>query len=132
LAVGQWRVREREKDRKGGRNREDADFFGLLWTRFSPPLRPWNPSLFIGGGRGQSCLHWKKIASLDSIGKDPDRWFKVGVLSYQICGKKLTELASSGQCRHRWVVIQLERAIWGCREIAEDHFRARFVKFHGR
>ena len=39
LAVGTTeRVRKIERQREGGRNREEADFFVLLWTRFSLPL----------------------------------------------------------------------------------------------
>jgi len=51
-------------------------------------------------------------------------------LSSQICRKKLTGLASLR--RRRWAVIQLEQVIWGCRKIAEDHLRARFVNFDWR
>jgi hypothetical protein len=92
----------------------------------------WNPFLFIGGGSGQSCLQWGEIAALDSVGKDLNRWFKVGILSCQICRERLTKLASLGRRRHRWVVIQPEWALRGCREIAEDHLRARFVNFDER
>jgi len=87
-----------------------------FWLTLDPifsSLGPLNPPLFIGGGRGQSCLHWGKISALDSDGKDLNRWFKVGIMSCQICRKRLTELTSLGW--HRWVVIQLERTIWSCR-----------------
>jgi hypothetical protein len=29
-----------------------------------------------GGGRGQSCLYWGKIATLDSAGNDLNCWLK--------------------------------------------------------
>jgi hypothetical protein len=86
----------------------------ILWLTLDPvfcSLRAWNPRLFIGGGSGQSCLHWEKISTLDSIGKHPNRWFKVGILCCQICRKRLTELVSLGRRQCRWIVIQPERAI---------------------
>jgi hypothetical protein len=52
-------------------------------------FRPSNPPLFIGGGRGQSCLYWRKIAALDSNGKDPNHWLKsaaAGCLSWPLWG----------------------------------------------
>ena len=30
----------------------------------------------------------RKISAIDSVGKDPNRWFKVSILSCQICRKK--------------------------------------------
>jgi hypothetical protein len=47
-------------------------------------LRPWNPSLFIGGGWGWFCLHRGKMSALNSVRKDPNRWFKVGTMNCQI------------------------------------------------
>jgi len=61
---GRERQRRWQKPGKGW-------FFCLLWTRFPPPLRPWNPSLFIGGGREQSCLHWEKLQPLIQLGRTP-------------------------------------------------------------
>jgi hypothetical protein len=103
-----------------------------FWSNLDPivsSLRPWNPPLFINGRKGQSCLHWGKIIALDSVGKNLNRWLKVGIMSCQIYRKMLTELASLGWRRRWWVVIQPEWAIWRCREIAEDHLRARFINF---
>jgi hypothetical protein len=50
-------------------------------------LRPSTLPLFIGGGRGQSRLHRDKISALDSVGKDPNRWLKVGMMHCQIWRK---------------------------------------------
>ena len=44
------------------KTREEAGFFRFLDAIFSS-LGPSNPPLFIGGGRGQSCLHSGKIFS---------------------------------------------------------------------
>jgi len=59
----------------------------LFWLILDPifsSLRPSNPPLFIGGGRGKSCLQWRKISALDSDGKDPNRWLKVDMVHCQI------------------------------------------------
>jgi len=111
-AVGCWDDEEweRERQREGDKTGKRLIFWLTLDTIFFP-LRAWNLPLFISGGIGQSCLHWGKIAALDSVGKDPNRWFKVGIPSCQICRKRLTKLAYLGRCRHRWVVIKPERAI---------------------
>jgi hypothetical protein len=70
---------ERWKMETGG----EAGFLRFLDPIFSS-LRPSNPPLFIGGGRGQSCLQWRKISALDSDGKDPNRWLKLGMVHCQI------------------------------------------------
>ena len=44
--------------------------FGQILCSIFFPLMPSNPPLFIGGGRGQSCLYWGKIPALDSVGKE--------------------------------------------------------------
>ena len=82
--------------------------------------------------RERSCKNKGSECALDSVGKDPNCWLKVGILSCQICKKILNELTFLGRHQHRWVVIQPERAIQGCREVIEDHLRARFVNFYGR
>jgi hypothetical protein len=73
-------VEGKGREENVGWNREWLVFWLTLDPIFSP-LRPLNPPLFISGGRGQSCLYRGKIATLDSFGKDPNRWFKVGILS---------------------------------------------------
>jgi len=83
-----------------------------------------NAALFISGGRGKSCLHWEKISALDSVAKDPNRWFKLASLSCQICRKRLPELTSSRRRRCRRVVIHPETFTWGCRGTAGDPFSA--------
>jgi len=64
-------------------NKEKPDFLPSLNQIFFT-LRPWNPPPFIGGGKGQSCLHWRNISALDSAEKDYNRWFKVGNMNFQI------------------------------------------------
>ena len=76
----------------------EAGFWPILDLIFSS-LRPSNLPLFIGNGRGQSCFHWEKNSVLDSVGKDLNHWFKIGMLHCQICRKRLPELAYSGRRR---------------------------------
>jgi len=63
----------------------------LVFFRFLDPifssLRPSNPPPFIAGGRGQSLLHKGKFSALDFVGKDLNRWLKVGMVHCQICRK---------------------------------------------
>jgi hypothetical protein len=83
-----------------------------FWPTLDPifsSLRPWNPPLFISGGRGQSCLHWVKLSALDLVGKDPNRWFKVGMVHYQICRTRLPELASLGWRRRNGLSFSLKK-----------------------
>jgi hypothetical protein len=74
---------EREKEKKCAETGKKLVFWLTLDPIFSS-LRPSNPPLFIGGGRGQSCLQWRKISALDSDEKDPNRWLKVGMVHCQI------------------------------------------------
>jgi len=53
----------------------------------------------------------EKFSTLDSVRKDLNRWFKVGIVHCQICRKRLPELACLGRHWRRWVVIQPECAI---------------------
>jgi len=128
--VGGWNGGEREGEKKLQKQGKKAGFWPTLDLIFSS-LRPSNPPLFIGDARGQVCLHYGKFSAFDSVGKDPNRWFKVSMVHCQICRKRLPEVACLGRRRRRWVVIQPNRAIWGCRASAEDLYRARFVKFDG-
>jgi hypothetical protein len=71
---------KREKFQKQGK-------WLVFWLILDPifsSLRPSNPPLFIGGGREKSFLQWRKISALDSDGKDPNRWLKVGMVHCQI------------------------------------------------
>jgi hypothetical protein len=86
---------------------EKDDFFLTLDINLSS-LRSWNPPLFIGGGRGQSCLYWGKHSALDSVGKDPNRWLKVVMVHYQICTYRLPELVFLGRRWGHCVVIRSE------------------------
>ena len=54
-----------------------------LHTDFLMP-DAWNPPLFIEGGGGTFCFYWYQILALDSNWKDPNRWFKVVIMNYQI------------------------------------------------
>jgi len=75
--------RERERERWRMKNKEKPDFMPSLNLIFFI-LDSWNPPLFIGGGKGKSCLHWRNISALDLVGKDYNRWFKVGNMNCQI------------------------------------------------
>jgi hypothetical protein len=123
---GGWRPRWRE--RSSCWEPEKDNFFLTLDTNLFS-LRPWNPPLFIGGGREQSCLHWGKHLALDSVGKDPNRWLKVVMVHCQICTYMLPELASLGLRWSRCVVIRSKQTIPRGRGMLGDHLRASFVKF---
>jgi hypothetical protein len=43
----------------------------------------------------------KQISALDLVGKDPNRWLKVGMMHCQICSCRLPEVASLGWCHVR-------------------------------
>ena len=67
--VGRESKKKKENLQKLGENAGFLADFGLE----SPPLRSSNPTLFIGSGRGQSCLSCGKITALDSVGKHLNR-----------------------------------------------------------
>jgi hypothetical protein len=83
VAKGHGGERKKKEDCAEKKTGDEAGFFFILDPNFSS-LRPSNPPLFIGSGRGQYFLHWRKIAALDSDGKDPNRWLKVGMVHCQI------------------------------------------------
>ena len=89
---------------KGRGKREKLQKQGKMtgfWPTLDPiffSLRLSNPPLFIGGGRGKSCLHWKKNSALDSVEKDTNCWFKVDMVHCQFCSCRLPELGHLGWC----------------------------------
>ena len=85
--VGVWRPRWREREErkfivvaKIGRE----TYFLLTLNLVFSSLGPWNPLLFIGGGRRTCCLLWCQILALNSVGKDPNHWLKVSTRNCQI------------------------------------------------
>ena len=64
-------------------------------------------------------------------GKDLNRWFKVCIVSCQICRKRLSELAFLGWRRGWCHVNRPERTILGDIEMSGDHFGACVVNFGG-
>jgi len=81
-----WRRKKEEETEEENLQREEGGRL-VFWLTLDPifsSLRPSNPPLFIGGGRGQSRLHKGKLSALDSVGKDPNRWLKLGMVHCQI------------------------------------------------
>jgi len=78
-----WEGESRKRWKQG---RKDG-FLSTLHLIFLS-LRPWNPPLFIGGGKGQSCLHEGKIFSPWFDWKHPNRQFKVCTSNCQIWQSK--------------------------------------------
>ena len=131
---GGWRPQwwgKKSEDCAGKKTGEEAGLFWFFDPIFSS-FRPSNPPVFIGDGRGQSCLHCDKISALDLVRKDPNRWFKGGNVHCQICRKRLPELTCLGRRRRCHVAIKTEMFTWRCRGTAGDHLCAIFVKFDGR
>jgi hypothetical protein len=92
-------------------------------------FKPWNPNL---DGRGMSSLHLCQILSLRSTQKDHKHWFKVDIMTCQICSKKrVGRLANFGQCHHLHGVSWLERTILRCSYISSDHLGICFVQLGG-
>jgi hypothetical protein len=83
VAKGHSGERKKREDCAEKNRGRDWFFFLFLDPNF-PSLRPSNPPIFIGSGRGQYFLHWRKIAALDSDGKDPNCWLKVDMVHCQI------------------------------------------------
>jgi len=120
------REREREERTLAGRKKTGEKL--LFWLILDPifsSLRPSNPPLFIGGGRGKSCLQWRKISALDSDGKDPNRWLKVGMVHCQI-----VKSAAAG-CDVRLFASEPMKIIPRRKGMSGDQFRASFDKFGG-
>jgi hypothetical protein len=65
------------------------------------------------------------------VGKHPNRWFKVCIMSCQICKKRLPELTSLGRRRGRFHVNRPERIILGDKGMSSDHLGVCFVNFDG-
>lgn len=79
VSCGRGRKKKKNLQKLG----ENAGFWLTLDPNLSS-LRSSNPTLFIGSGRGKSCLCCGKITALDSVGKHLNRWLKVRTSSCQI------------------------------------------------
>jgi hypothetical protein len=84
VVVAKGHSGERKKREDCAEKNRGRDWFFLFLDPNFPSLRPSNPPIFIGSGRGQYFLHWRKIAALDSDGKDPNCWLKVDMVHCQI------------------------------------------------
>jgi len=83
-------------------------------------------------GRGTCCFLWCQILALDLALKDPNHWFKVAIMGYQICcWKWLVEWVILGQYHSRCGINQPKRITLACSQVLGRCFRASFVKFGG-
>jgi hypothetical protein len=57
--------------------------------------------LFIGVEKGNLVFLNEQFSALDLLGKDPNRWLKVGMVPCQICSCRLPEVASFRWCHVR-------------------------------
>jgi hypothetical protein len=74
----------------------------------------------------------RKNFSLNSVGKDPNHWFKVGMVNCQICSCRLPEVASLGWFHVRLFANEPLKTIPRRRGMSGDQFRAMFGNFGGR
>ena len=96
--------RKKKKQKKkicSGERKEGRLVFWLTLNPIFSSFRSSNPPLFIGSAREKSFLHWEKLSALNSVGKDPNRWLKEGIVHFQICSCRLPEVASLGWCHVR-------------------------------
>jgi len=70
---------EKREDRSANKTRKEAIFLPTLDLIISS-LIPWNPPVFIEGGRGIFRLYWCQILAFDSTRKDPNYWLKVAIM----------------------------------------------------
>jgi hypothetical protein len=92
-------VEEMVVDVSCGRKKQKLFFFQTFDLDFSF-LRPWNPPLFIKGGRRIFYLSLCQILALDLTPKDPNRWLKVAIMNWKsYCENRLVGLATLGQWR---------------------------------
>jgi len=128
---GERECRERDLlQKKKKKTREEAGFFVNFGLDFLLHQAINSASIYRRWKRAILSIPGKNF-SLDSVGKDPNRWFKVASLSCQICRKRLPALTSSRRPRWRRVVIHPATFTWGCRGTVGDPFRASCVRFDG-
>jgi len=102
-------------------------FFSNLASDFSS-LRPWNPPLFIRGGRWTFRLYWCQILALDSTWKDPNYRFKMAIMGCHICCRKgLVRLDTLGRCHNYCGFNRPERTTLGYSQMSGHRLRVRFV-----
>jgi hypothetical protein len=80
------------------KTREEAGFFVNFGLDFLLHQAINSASIYRRWKRAILSIPGKNF-SLDSVGKDPNRWFKVASLSCQICRKRLPALTSSRRPR---------------------------------
>jgi hypothetical protein len=88
-----WVMKMVVAESHGGERRQRKDQLQEKWARkagFRPTLssiffypRTSNLLLFIGVEEGNLVFTGEQIPALDSIGKDPNRWLKVGMMHCQ-------------------------------------------------
>ena len=109
-AVEGWRG-----EKKNG-NRGMTGFFVIFGLNFLHP---------------QAMKYMGKLATIDSVGKDINRWFKVVIMNCQIWQFKVVWVGLFGPTLGRCDVNRAKRTILGDKGMLGDHFGSCVVNFGG-